>query len=167
MPYHENSRKTFIAAGPIPQDCLVKLTAAGLEVCGEGEVPVGVTEVGARVAGEHVGVRLLNTPGTLEVACGATVTLGQLLSSGEAGAVAPHSGQRAAGGHGPAGGRQRRSGGNHARVQPDSRNRPRRITPAGRGQPRSASAAATALGGKRERVSARTADRASSHIKGA
>ncbi|EGW51503.1 hypothetical protein HMPREF1022_01520 [Desulfovibrio sp. 6_1_46AFAA] len=92
MPYHENSRKTFIAAGPIPQDCMVKLTAAGLEVCGEGEVPVGVTEVGARVAGEHVGVRLLNTPGTLEVACGATVTLGQLLSSGEAGAVAPHSG---------------------------------------------------------------------------
>ena len=87
MPYHENSRKTFIAAGPIPQDCLVKLTAAGLEVCGEGEVPVGVTEVG-----EHVGVRLLNTPGTLEVACGATVTLGQLLGSGEAGAVAPHSG---------------------------------------------------------------------------
>ncbi len=92
MPYHENSRKTFVAAGPIPQDSLVKLTAAGLDVCGAGEVPVGVTEVGARAAGEHVGVRLLNTPGTLEVACGATVTLGQLLSSGESGAVVPHSG---------------------------------------------------------------------------
>lgn len=92
MAYHENSRKTFIAAGPIPRDSLVKLTAAGLDVCGAGEVPVGVTEVGALAAGEHVGVRLLNTPGTLEVACGAAVTLGQLLSSGEAGAVAPHSG---------------------------------------------------------------------------
>ena len=92
MPYHENSRKTFVAAGPIPQDSLVKLSAAGLDVCGAGEVPVGVTEVGAREAGEHVGVRLLNTPGTLEVACGATVALGQLLSSGEAGAVEPHSG---------------------------------------------------------------------------
>lgn len=92
MPYHENSRKTFVAAGPIPQDSLVKLSVAGLDVCGAGEVPVGVTEVGAREAGEHVGVRLLNTPGTLEVACGATVTLGQLLSSGEAGAVVPHSG---------------------------------------------------------------------------
>ncbi len=92
MAYHENSRKTFVAAGPIPQDCLVKLTAAGLDVCGAGEVPVGVTEVGARAAGEHVGVRLLNTPGTLEAACGATVTLGQLLGSGEAGAVVPHAG---------------------------------------------------------------------------
>ena len=81
-----------MAAGPIPQDSLVKLSAAGLDVCGAGEVPVGVTEVGAREAGEHVGVRLLNTPGTLEVACGATVALGQLLSSGEAGAVVPHSG---------------------------------------------------------------------------
>ena len=92
MPDHENSRKTFVAAGPIPQDSLVKLTAAGLDVCGAGEVPVGVTEVGAREAGEHVGVRLLNTPGTVVVACGATVTLGQLLSSGESGAVVPHSG---------------------------------------------------------------------------
>lgn len=92
MPYHENSRKTFVSAGPIPQDSLVKLTTAGLNVCGAGEVPVGVTEVGAREAGEPVGVRLLNTPGTLEVSCGATVTPGQLLGSGEAGAVVPHAG---------------------------------------------------------------------------
>lgn len=66
MSYHENSRKTFLAAAAIPQDCLVKLTSTGVSVCGESDIPVGATETGALAAGDHVSVRLMNTPGTTE-----------------------------------------------------------------------------------------------------
>lgn len=87
MSYHENSRKTFVAAAVITRDSLVKLTAAGVELCTAGDVPLGVTEVGAKAAGDHVGVRLLNTPGTVEVVSSGVVTIGQLLSSGTDGTV--------------------------------------------------------------------------------
>lgn len=91
MSYHEQSRKTFVAAGPIPQDALVKLTADGVTLCGAGENPLGVTEVGAHTLGAPVGVRLINTPGTVEVQAFGPVTPGQLLTSAEDGMVAPHS----------------------------------------------------------------------------
>lgn len=50
MPNFENSRRTFSAAGVIPADSLVKLTAAGVQPCGAGELPLGITETGARMA---------------------------------------------------------------------------------------------------------------------
>lgn len=92
MAYHENSRKTFSAAGIIPADSLVKLTASGIDVCGAGELPLGVTETGARMADDPVSVRMLNTPGTVEVVASAAITAAQLLTSGANGSVVPHSG---------------------------------------------------------------------------
>lgn len=89
MSYHEHSRKTFVAAAVITRDSLVKLTAAGVELCTVGDVPLGVTEVGAKAVGDHVGVRLLNTPGTVEVVSSGVVSIGQLLSSGTDGTVVP------------------------------------------------------------------------------
>ena len=88
MPYMEISRKSFVAAGPIPQDALVKLTAAGVDVCGAEDVPIGVTETGAVTAGDHVGVRLLNTCGTVEVNAAGTIALGDKLSPAADGTVA-------------------------------------------------------------------------------
>ena len=67
MANFENSRRTFSAAVLIPADSLVKLTAAGVQPCGAGELPLGVTETGARMADEPVAVRMLNTPGSVEV----------------------------------------------------------------------------------------------------
>lgn len=92
MAYHENSRKTFAAVALIPADSLVKLTAAGVEVCGAGDLPLGVTETGARMADDPVSVRMLNTPGTVEVVASAAITAAQLLTSGANGSVVPHSG---------------------------------------------------------------------------
>jgi len=88
----ENSRRTFSAAALIPADSLVKLTAEGVQPCGAGELPIGVTETGARMADEPVGVRMLNTPGTVEVLTSAAVTIGQMLTSGADGSVLPQSG---------------------------------------------------------------------------
>ena len=92
MANFENSRRTFSAAALIPADSLVKLTAAGVQPCGAGELPLGVTETGARMADEPVAVRMLNTPGSVEVNASAAVTIGQLLTSGADGSVVPHSG---------------------------------------------------------------------------
>lgn len=88
--YHENSRKTFTAAAAVGPDALVHLTSAGVEPCDAGELPIGVTETGATQAGDLIGVRLMNTPGTIEVACGVAVTTGALLTTGADGAVALH-----------------------------------------------------------------------------
>lgn len=88
--YHENSRKTFTAAAAVGPDALVRLTAAGVEPCDAGELPIGGTETGAAQAGDCIGVRLMNTPGTVEVTCGVAVTTGVLLTTGAAGAVALH-----------------------------------------------------------------------------
>ena len=92
MANFENSRRTFSAAVLIPADSLVKLTASGVQPCGAGELPLGVTETGARMADEPVAVRMLNTPGSVEVNASAAVTIGQLLTSGADGSVVPHSG---------------------------------------------------------------------------
>ncbi len=92
MANFENSRRTFSAVALIPADSLVKLTAAGVQPCGAGELPLGVTETGARMADEPVAVRMLNTPGSVEVNASAAVTIGQLLTSGADGSVVPHSG---------------------------------------------------------------------------
>lgn len=92
MANFENSRRTFSAAALIPADSLVKLTASGVQPCGAGELPFGVTETGARMADEPVAVRMLNTPGSVEVIASAAVTIGQALTSGAAGSVVPHSG---------------------------------------------------------------------------
>ena len=92
MANFENSRRTFSAAVLIPADSLVKLTAAGVQPCGAGELPLGVTETGARMADEPVAVRMLNTPGSVEVLASAAVTVGQLLTSGAGGSVVPQSG---------------------------------------------------------------------------
>ena len=92
MANFENSRRTFSAAVLIPADSLVKLTAANMQPCGTGELPLGVTETGARMADEPVAVRMLNTPGSVEVNASAAVTIGQLLTSGADGSVVPHSG---------------------------------------------------------------------------
>ena len=92
MANFENSRRTFSAVALIPADSLVKLTASGVQPCGAGELPLGVTETGARMADEPVAVRMLNTPGSVEVNASAAVTIGQLLTSGADGSVVPHSG---------------------------------------------------------------------------
>ena len=92
MANFENSRRTFSAVALIPADSLVKLTASGVQPCGAGELPLGVTETGARMADEPVAVRMLNTPGSEEVNASAAVTIGQLLTSGADGSVVPHSG---------------------------------------------------------------------------
>ena len=92
MANFENSRRTFSAAVLIPADSLVKLTASGVQPCGAGELPLGVTETGARMADEPVAVRMLNTPGSVEVLASAAVTVGQLLTSGAGGSVVPQSG---------------------------------------------------------------------------
>ena len=92
MANFENSRRTFSAVALIPADSLVKLTAAGVQPCGAGELPLGVTETGARMADEPVAERMLNTPGSVEVNASAAVTIGQLLTSGADGSVVPHSG---------------------------------------------------------------------------
>ena len=92
MANFENSRRTFSAAALIPADSLVKLTADGVQPCGAGELPLGVTETGARMADAPVAVRMLNTPGSVEVIASAAVTIGQTLTSGAAGSVVPHSG---------------------------------------------------------------------------
>ncbi len=92
MPYHETSRKTFVAAGIIGGDSLVKLTEDGVLPCDAGEQPIGVTEVGARMAEYPCGVRLLNTPGTIEVITAADVAVGQELTSAAGGAVVPYAG---------------------------------------------------------------------------
>lgn len=88
--YQENSRKAFLAAGPVAQDCLVKLTAAGVETCDAGDAPIGMTETGAALVGAHIGVRLMNTPGTMSVATGAVIVTGALLTTGAGGTVVPH-----------------------------------------------------------------------------
>lgn len=90
MAYHENSRKTFPAAGLINSDRLVKLTAEGVAACAAGDQPIGVTELGARMADEPCGVRLLNTPGTVEVLAAADVSVGQELTTAADGAVTPY-----------------------------------------------------------------------------
>ena len=92
MANFENSRRTFSAVALIPADSLVKLTAAGVQPCGAGELPLGVTETGARMADEPVAVRMLNTPGSVEVNASAAITIGQMLTSGADGSVVPHSG---------------------------------------------------------------------------
>ena len=92
MANFENSRRTFSATALIPADSLVKLTASGVQPCGAGELPLGVTETGARMADEPVAVRMFNTPGSVEVLASAAVTVGQLLTSGAGGSVVPHSG---------------------------------------------------------------------------
>ena len=92
MANFENSRRTFSAVALIPADSLVKLTASGVQPCGAGELPLGVTETGVRMADEPVAVRMLNTPGSVEVNASAAVTIGQLLTSGADGSVVPHSG---------------------------------------------------------------------------
>lgn len=86
MTYLENSRRTFIAAGPVSADALVMLTDAGV-VESDGLGALGVCETGATAAGEHVSVRLLNTAGTVEVAVAGAVSTGTLLSAGPAGTV--------------------------------------------------------------------------------
>lgn len=86
MTYLENSRRTFIAAGPVSADALVMLTDAGV-VESDGLGALGVCETGATAAGEHVSVRLLNTAGTVEVAVAGAVSAGTLLSAGPAGTV--------------------------------------------------------------------------------
>lgn len=92
MPYLEKNRKTFSAAGIIPADCLVKLTASGVAAADAGDLPIGVTETGARMADEPVGVRMLNTSGSVEVVASAAVSVGQMLMPGAGGSVVPHDG---------------------------------------------------------------------------
>lgn len=70
MSYYENSRKTFAAGAAIAHQSVVKLGAAGVEACGADGTPLGFVEIGARAAGELVSVRLINTPGTVEVRAG-------------------------------------------------------------------------------------------------
>ena len=72
MSYYENSRKTFAAGAAIAHQSVVKLGTAGVEACGADGTPLGFVEIGARAAGELVSVRLINTPGTVEVRAGAT-----------------------------------------------------------------------------------------------
>lgn len=86
MTYLENSRRTFVAAGPISTDALVSLTDAGV-VESDGLGALGVCETGATTAGEHVSVRLLNTAGTVEVNIAGAASVGALLSAGPAGTV--------------------------------------------------------------------------------
>ena len=86
MSYYENSRKTFAAGAAIAHQSVVKLGAAGVEACGADGTPLGFVEIGARAAGELVSVRLINTPGTVEVRAGA------LVSPGADGAVVAQSG---------------------------------------------------------------------------
>lgn len=92
MANFENSRRTFSAAALIGADSLVKLSGGGVAPCGAGEIPIGITELGARMAEQPVAVRMLNTPGSVEVNASAAVTIGQLLTSGADGSVVPHSG---------------------------------------------------------------------------
>ena len=76
MSYYENSRKTFAAGAAIAHQSVVKLGAAGVEACGADGTPLGFVEIGARAAGELVSVRLINTPGTVEVRAGGNIPAG-------------------------------------------------------------------------------------------
>ena len=92
MSYHENSRKTFVAGAAIANQSVVKLGTSGVETCGAGDTPLGFVEIGAMAAGELVSVRLINTPGTVEVRAGGSITAGGLLSPGADGVVVAQSG---------------------------------------------------------------------------
>ena len=91
MSYYENSRKTFAAGAAIAHQSVVKL-GAGVEACGADGTPLGFVEIGARAAGELVSVRLINTPGTVEVRAGGNIPAGALVSPGADGAVVAQSG---------------------------------------------------------------------------
>ena len=92
MSYYENSRKTFAAGAAIAHQSVVKFGAAGVEACGADGTPLGFVEIGARAAGELVSVRLINTPGTVEVRAGGNITAGALVSPGADGVVVAQSG---------------------------------------------------------------------------
>lgn len=92
MSYHESSRKTFTAGAAIAHQSVVKLGAAGVEACGTDDTPLGFVEIGAREAGELVSVRLINTPGTVEVRAGGSIAAGALVSPGADGTVVAQSG---------------------------------------------------------------------------
>ena len=98
MSYYENSRKTFAAGAAIAHQSVVKLGAAGVEACGADGTPLGFVEIGARAAGELVSVRLINTPGTVEVRAGGNIPAGALVSPGADGAARPAGGPGAGGG---------------------------------------------------------------------
>ena len=83
MSYYENSRKTFAAGAAIAHQSVVKLGAAGVEACGADGTPLGFVEIGARAAGELVSVRLINTPGTVEVRAGGNIPAGGTWSARE------------------------------------------------------------------------------------
>ena len=91
MPYYESSRVTLIAAEAIARASFVKLEADGLKACGAADTPIGVTELGAQNAGEHVCVRLINSQGTFEARSTGSIATGSLVMLAEGGAVAPHS----------------------------------------------------------------------------
>lgn len=92
MSYHESSRKTFAAGAAIAHQSVVKLGAVGVEACGADDTPLGFVEIGAREAGELVSVRLINTPGTVEVRAGGSIAAGALVSPGTDGTVVAQSG---------------------------------------------------------------------------
>lgn len=91
MSYHENSRKTFVAGAVIASQSVVKLGTSGVEPCGSDDLPLGFVEIGARAIGEQVSVRLINTPGTVEVRAGGSITAGSLVSPGTDGTVVAQS----------------------------------------------------------------------------
>lgn len=70
MSYYENSRKTFAAGAAIAHQSVVKLGAAGVEACGADGTHSVLWKSALGPPGELVSVRLINTPGTVEVRAG-------------------------------------------------------------------------------------------------
>lgn len=67
---------------------LVNLVSGKLWPCDAGEAPLGVSESAALEVNEHIGVTLLNGPGTVEIMASGNVAVGDKLVTAADGMVA-------------------------------------------------------------------------------
>lgn len=91
MPYNEGIKAFIAGAGGVPGNCLVQLSSGTVVVntATATHIPIGVT-LSAAAAGEPVGVKLLNSQGSVEIVAAGAITAGAIVyaaADGEVSAV--------------------------------------------------------------------------------
>lgn len=84
---HRKGHITRVSGSAFERYRLVNLVSGKLWPCDAGEAALGVSESAALEVGEHIGVALLNGPGTIEIMASGNVAEGDILVSGADGMV--------------------------------------------------------------------------------
>jgi len=93
MAYRNTSRLTYPASETLEAYRLVTLLPTGQIAYNDAATkPLGATECPAQETGQRIGVRLLNTEGTVEIEASGTVVLGDDVIAAQDGKVAKASG---------------------------------------------------------------------------